>query len=128
MPQPASPDPYKFLDWLALGHLANALVMVGAAVAANLHPRFHQSERMALAGAFLALACVILAVLDGWTALCLRRRQARSFCIGVSALNCLCLPGVLVGLPTLAALARPGVAKLFEEPPAPPLLDDPPES
>jgi hypothetical protein len=107
------PELSRFLNGLALGHFANAVLtgLAGAGVA--LHPHFRQSERLEVLGAFLALTCVLLALADGWTGLCLRRRQARGFCMVVAAINCLCLPGVLVGLPTLAALSRPGVASLF---------------
>jgi hypothetical protein len=109
------PDDFRFLDWLALGHFANAILTGLAAVAVVLHPIFHRGDRLTALGPFLALGCVLLAILDGWTGLCLRRRQGRGFCLLVSALNCLCLPGVLVGLPTLAVLSRPTVAEAFAD-------------
>jgi hypothetical protein len=115
-PSPAPPDSHRFLDWLALGHFANAILTGLAALAVILHPVFHWGGGLAALAPFLALACVLLATLDWWTGLCLRRRQGRGFCLLVSALNCLCLPGVLVGLPTLAVLSRPAVAQAFAEP------------
>lgn len=111
------PDACRILDWLALAHFANAILTGLAALAIVLHPLFHQSERLATLGAFLALGCVLLATLGWWAGLCLRHRQARSFCLLVAALDCLCLPGVLVGLPTLAILSRPGIARAFAREP-----------
>jgi hypothetical protein len=116
---PRRADGLRGLDWLALGHFANAILTGLAAVAIILHPVFHWGGELATLAHFLALACVLLATLDWWTGLCLRRRQGRGFCLLVSAVNCLCLPGVLVGLPTLAALCRPTVAQAFAEPKEP---------
>jgi hypothetical protein len=107
------PDDLRFLDWLAAAHILNAVLTGLAAVAIALHPVFHRSERLATMGAFLALYCVLLAALDWWVGLCLRNRQGRGFCLVVSALICLSLPGLLVGLATLALLTRPGVAEAF---------------
>jgi hypothetical protein len=116
IPSESPSDSLRCLDWLAFGNLANAILTGLAAVAIALNPIFRQSERMATLGAFLALACVLLATLDAWTGLCLRQRRGRAFCLTVSALNCLCFPGVLVGLATLAILARPTVARAFTSP------------
>jgi ABC-type tungstate transport system substrate-binding protein len=106
-------DSPRFLDWLAAAHFLNAVLTGLVAVAIALHPVFHRSERLATLGAFLALYCVLLASLDWWAGLCLRNRRGRGFCLVVSALICLSLPGVLVGVATLALLTRPGAAGAF---------------
>jgi len=69
-----------------------------------------------LAGVGLAifLVAATFAAMRFWTAVCLKRRTSRTFCLVVAALSCLEFPyGTTLGVFTFIVLGRPSVIPLF---------------
>lgn len=72
---------------------------------------------IALGGVFFMIG-VVAAVLNFIAGRALARRERRTLCLVVAALNCLHMPfGTLLGVFTLIVLARPSVKQLFENSP-----------
>jgi len=66
-------------------------------------------------GALLLVSLEAVAVLSFLTGRFLSRRQHHTFCVVMSALNCMCMPlGTALGVFTLLVLQRPSVKSLFE--------------
>jgi len=64
-------------------------------------------------GFFLILAAIAAAKF--WTAACLKKRKARTFCMVVAAISCLEFPyGTALGVLTFIVLGRASVTRLFE--------------
>ena len=64
----------------------------------------------------LVIFVVALAIAGAkvYTAICLKRRKGRTFCLVVAAISCLEMPwGTLIGVFTIIVLERPTVARLF---------------
>jgi hypothetical protein len=86
--------------------------------AASLQPNQQPPAFMAwiLVGIGLAifLAAVTFAAMRFWTAVCLKRRTSRTFCLVVAGLSCLEVPyGTTLGVFTSIVLGRPAVIQLF---------------
>jgi len=65
-------------------------------------------------GLAIFLAAATFAAMRFWTAVCLKRRTSRTFCIVVAALSCLEFPyGTTLGVFTIIALGRPSVIQMF---------------
>jgi hypothetical protein len=65
-------------------------------------------------GFFIFLAMIGVAAAKFWTALCIRRRKSRVFCIIVAAFSCLEFPyGTLLGVLTFMVLGRDSVEQMF---------------
>jgi hypothetical protein len=65
-------------------------------------------------GLAIFLAAATFAALRFWTAVCLKRRTSRTFCLVVAALSCLEFPyGTTLGVFTFIVLGRPTVIQLF---------------
>jgi hypothetical protein len=65
-------------------------------------------------GLAIFLVAATFAAMRFWTAVCLKRRTARTFCLVVAALSCLEFPyGTTLGVLTIIALGRPSVMHLF---------------
>mgnify|MGYP003405610100 CR=1 FL=1 len=65
------------------------------------------------AGAFIAAGWA-LAIATAWAGRCLARRESRTFCFAVAAVNCLNTPiGTVLGVFTIVVLMRPSVEELF---------------
>jgi hypothetical protein len=59
----------------------------------------------------LGLTVAVLTFIAGWR---LRRRQARSFCLTIAAINCFFFPfGTVLGILTITVLKRPTVREAF---------------
>jgi hypothetical protein len=72
-------------------------------------------------GALIFVACEAFAVLSFLTGRFLARRQHRTFCIVISAMNCMSLPlGTALGVFTILVLSRPSVKEVFSGVAAPP--------
>jgi hypothetical protein len=62
---------------------------------------------------FLILAAIAAAKF--WTAVCLKKRKSRTFCMVVAAISCLEFPyGTALGVLTFIVLGRESVTRLFE--------------
>jgi hypothetical protein len=69
----------------------------------------------ALIGAVVFAACVALVILKARTALCLKNRRSRVFCMVTGGISCLFMPwGTVLGVCTLLVLQRPSVIALFD--------------
>ena len=67
-------------------------------------------------GLAIFLAAATFAALRFWTAVCLKRRTSRTFCLVVAALTCLEFPyGTTLGVFTFIVLGKPSVIQLFGE-------------
>jgi hypothetical protein len=65
-------------------------------------------------GLAIFLAAATFAAMRFWTAVCLKRRASRTFCLVVAALCCLEFPyGTTLGVFTFIVLQRPSVIQLF---------------
>jgi|SRR5271170_338142 len=65
-------------------------------------------------GLAIFLAAATIAAMRFWTAVCLKRRTSRTFCLVVAALSCLEFPyGTTLGVFTFIVLGRPAVIQLF---------------
>jgi len=65
-------------------------------------------------GLTIFLVAATFAAMRCWTAVCLKRRTARTFCLVVAALTCLDFPyGTTLGVFTFIVLGRPSVIPLF---------------
>jgi hypothetical protein len=65
-------------------------------------------------GLAIFLTAATFAAMRFWTAVCLRRRTSRTFCLVVAALSCLEFPyGTTLGVFTFIVLGRPSVIQLF---------------
>lgn len=75
-------------------------------------------------GLAIFLAAATLAAMRFWTAVSLKRRKSRAFCLVVAGLSCLEFPyGTALGVFTFMVLGRPSVMQLFGvRLPAPPTL------
>jgi hypothetical protein len=74
-------------------------------------------------GMFVLVTVEALAVLSFLTGRFLSRRQHHTFCIVISAINCLTVPfGTALGVYTIVVLLRPSVKQLFSAAPPPPPL------
>jgi hypothetical protein len=111
--------------WAALQSLAGligvAFVGVGAFLASS--PQIAQSRNppppwlgavFAGLGAFVFVSVEVVAALSFFTGRFLSRRQHHTFCVVISALNCMSLPfGTALGVFSLIVLQRPSVKALF---------------
>ncbi len=65
-------------------------------------------------GVAVFLFAVSIAVVKFWTAVCIRRRKSRTFCMVVAGITCLEFPyGTLLGVLTFMVLGRASVARAF---------------
>jgi len=65
-------------------------------------------------GLGIFLAAATFAALRFWTAVCLKRRTSRTFCLVVAALSCLEFPyGTTLGVFTFMVLGKPSVIQMF---------------
>jgi hypothetical protein len=65
-------------------------------------------------GLAIFLVAATFAAMRFWTAVCLKRRRSRTFCLVVAALSCLEFPyGTTLGVFTFMVLGRPSVIQLF---------------
>jgi hypothetical protein len=65
-------------------------------------------------GLFLFVAMLTMAILKFRVAVCLKRRQSRTFCLVVAGISCLEVPyGTALGALTFMALGRPSVMAMF---------------
>jgi hypothetical protein len=65
-------------------------------------------------GLAICLAAATFAALRFWTAVCLKRRTSRTFCLVVAALTCLEFPyGTTLGVFTFIVLGKPSVIQMF---------------
>jgi hypothetical protein len=65
-------------------------------------------------GLAIFLAAATFAAMRFWTAVCLKRRTSRTFCLVVAALTCLEFPyGTTLGVFTFNVLGRPSVIQMF---------------
>jgi hypothetical protein len=65
-------------------------------------------------GLAIFLAGATFAALRFWTAVCLKRRSSRTFCLVVAALTCLEFPyGTTLGVFTFIVLGKPSVIQMF---------------
>jgi len=65
-------------------------------------------------GLAIFLAAATFAAMRFWTAVCLKRRTSRTFCLVVAALSCLEFPyGTTLGVFTIIVLGRPSVIQMF---------------
>ncbi len=63
---------------------------------------------------------ITMAALKFYTAVCLKQRKSRTFCLVVAAISCLEVPyGTILGVFTFLVLERPSVARLFGANPLP---------
>jgi hypothetical protein len=70
---------------------------------------------MAFAASTIVIVGWALAALKVYAGHCLARHKNRTFCFAVAAITCLAIPyGTIVGVLTIAVLARPSVAALFD--------------
>ncbi len=73
---------------------------------------------IALFGAIFAAGIAVVAALQIWAGVSVRRRKHHVLCIVAAALSCLFVPiGTVVGVCGLLVLARPSVARRFRQDP-----------
>jgi hypothetical protein len=135
-PPPPSTDDLEHLRWLSIAHyiyggfwLLIALlivVVVGFFMIAGTGAAAESGELEQLgrtAGPFLGLIGVLIAVfvlafpvatiIAGQY---LTQRRNRTFCVVISALNCLSAPfGTVLGVFTIVVLARPSIRAMFDQ-------------
>ncbi len=104
------------LFYLSMG--AMIAVSFAKIPAASLQPNQRPPAFLPWMFAGIGLAIFMLAAtfaaMRFWTAVCLKRRTSRTFCLVVAALTCLEFPyGTTLGVLTLIALGRPSVIQLF---------------
>ena len=65
-------------------------------------------------GLAIFIFMIALAAAKFWTALCIKRRKSRIFCMVVAGISCLSIPyGTLLGVLSFIVLGRVSVARLF---------------
>jgi len=115
---------YIWAGLQSLGGLAGLAFMgVGAFIVSS--PQFVQANNppppwfgaiFAGMGALVFVAVEGMAALSFFTGRFLSRRQHHTFCVVISALNCMSLPlGTALGVFTILVLQRPSVKALFTE-------------
>jgi hypothetical protein len=97
------------------GVVAVSIAKVPAAsVQPNQQPAAFMGWIFLAVGLAIFLAAAALAAMRFWTAVSLKRRKSRAFCLVVAGLNCLEFPyGTALGVFTFMVLGRPSVMQLF---------------
>jgi hypothetical protein len=97
------------------GVVAVSIAKVPAAsVQPNQQPPAFMGWIFLAVGLAIFLAAAALAAMRFWTAVSLKRRKSRAFCLVVAGLNCLEFPyGTALGVFTFMVLGRPSVMQLF---------------
>jgi hypothetical protein len=71
-------------------------------------------------GLVLFLVAIVLAGAKLWAALCIKKRQSRTFCMVIAAISCLEVPyGTVLGALSFIVLGRDSVVRLFNAGAAP---------
>ncbi|MGA8036792.1 MAG: hypothetical protein WA823_09865 [Candidatus Acidiferrales bacterium] len=104
------------LLYAGMGAVIGLAVSKGAAAAAETGQPTPQilGWLFGLIGFGLFAFMITMAALKFYTAVCLKQRKSRTFCLVVAAISCLEVPyGTILGVFTFLVLERPSVAGLF---------------